>query len=129
MATTQKKNLTRRGTPQRGASKREARLEFRLSREAKERIEKAALASGQSVSDFAASTLLREAGTVLASHHVTVLSERDWNTFSELLQNPPAPNHALKAAAARYQQHAQHQDETTVFNDAVLQGDFADDPH
>lgn len=128
MATIQKK-LTQRSVSKRGANKREARLEFRLSREAKERIEKAAVASGQSVSDFAASTLLREAGTVLASHQVTALSERDWNTFSELLQNPPAPNPTLEAAAARYEKHVQHQGETTVFDDDALQSDFADDPH
>ena len=123
MATIEKKNLVGRG------SKREARLEFRLSREAKERIEKAALVSGQSVSDFAASTLLREAGAVLASHHATVLSERDWELFSDLLQSPPAPNRALEAAAARFRQNAHAEDGVTILDDNALKGCFADDPH
>ena len=85
---------------------RAARLEFRLSREAKEKIEKAALASGQSVSDFAASTLLREAGEVLASHNVTTLSDRDRDIFLQLLDNPPAPSQALARAAADYKRRA-----------------------
>lgn len=97
METKQKRKL-----PVRRSAQHEARLEFRLSREAKQKIEKAALVNGQSVSDFAASTLLREAGDVLASHNVTVLSERDWELFTALLDNPPAPSQALVKAAADY---------------------------
>lgn len=91
----------------RRSEQRAARLEFRLSREAKEKIEKAALASGQSVSDFAASTLLREAGEVLANHNVNTLSDRDRDIFLQLLDNPPAPSPALAQAAADYQRRAQ----------------------
>lgn len=91
----------------RRSAQRAARLEFRLSREAKEKIEKAALATGQSVSDFACSTLLREAGEVLANHNVTTLSDRDRDIFLQLLDNPPAPSPALAQAAADYQRRAQ----------------------
>lgn len=80
-----------------------ARLDFRLSDEAKARIEKAALVSGQSLSDFAASTLTREANEVLAIYEVTTLSDRDRDLFLELLDAQDAPNEALKAAFARYQ--------------------------
>ena len=80
-----------------------ARLDFRLSDEAKARIEKAALVSGQSLSDFAASTLTREANEVLASYEATVLSDRDRDLFLELLDAPDAPNEALQNAFARYQ--------------------------
>jgi hypothetical protein len=38
------------------------------------------------------------------SANPTLLSARDWDTFRELLDNPPEPNEALRRAAARYQQ-------------------------
>lgn len=84
------------------SSAREARLEFRLTRQARERIEKAAILNGQTMSDFASSTLLRRADEVLDSHAERTLSQGEWERFVALLENPSKPNHALKSAAARY---------------------------
>lgn len=93
---------TRRGRkPKTG---HDARLEFRLSSEAKAKIERAALVSGQSVSDFAASTLVREAAEVLAAYETTTLSDRDRDLFLALLDSDEGPNEALQAAFAHYQE-------------------------
>lgn len=81
-----------------------ARLDFRLPDEAKMRIERAALVSGQSLSDFAASTLVREANEVLAAYETTTLSDRDRDVFLALLDAEDGPNEALQSAFARYEQ-------------------------
>ncbi len=98
---------------------REARLEFRLTRAARERIERAALASGQSLSEFAASTLAREAEAVLQRHHERALSKRDWERFTQALLQPPAPTSALQAAARAYAEAAQAEGDATVVDEAA----------
>lgn len=94
------KNKTRRPP----ARKHEARLDFRLPSEAREQIERAALVSGQSLSDFAAGTLVREATQVLAAYQSTTLSDRDRDLFLALLDSEEGPNDALREAHARYSQ-------------------------
>jgi uncharacterized protein (DUF1778 family) len=80
----------------------EARFDFRLSRQHKELIEQAAAATGQSVSDFATSTLLEKAREVLQAESVRRLSERDARRITELLDAYPEPNEPLRAAGERY---------------------------
>ncbi len=83
--------------------KNDAQLSFRLSQELKVTIERAAAQLGQSVSDFAVSTLVREARTVIREHDVTELSERDRDIFVAILDDADAtPNEALRATAERY---------------------------
>jgi uncharacterized protein (DUF1778 family) len=81
----------------------EARLNFRLPADLKAVIEQAAAANGQTVSDFAVSTLARAAREVVRQQEVTVLTNRDRDRFLALLDDPSfKPNDALKKAAARY---------------------------
>ncbi len=83
--------------------KNDTRLNFRLPEELKATIEKAAARLGQSVSDFAVSTLVREAREVNREHDVTELSDRDRDVFVSILDDADArPNEALAAAAERY---------------------------
>jgi len=83
---------------------RDARLNFRLPTDLKEVIEEAAATLGQSVSDFAVSTLVRQARTVIEQRNVTVLGDRD--RFIALLDDADArPNPALLKAAKRYKKH------------------------
>jgi len=116
-------------------ARRDARLEFRLPRAVHERIEKAALANGQSLSEFAASTLAREAEAVLQQHHTLALSERDWKHFSELLLHPPLPTPTLQAAAGAYLQRTQAAGDASVVDaQAWSQGvaahpELMHDPH
>ncbi len=82
---------------------RDARLNFRLPTDLKEVIEEAATTLGQSVSDFAVSTLVRQARTVIEQRNVTVLGDRDRDPFIALLDDAEArPNPALLKAAKRY---------------------------
>lgn len=81
-----------------------ARLNFRLPSEAKEKIERAAVVSGLTITDFAIHALVSSADEILERHHVTTLSDRDRDLFLQMLDNPPPPNDALKKAAKRYKQ-------------------------
>jgi uncharacterized protein (DUF1778 family) len=85
------------------AAKNTARLNFRLPAELKSVIEEAAAATGQSVSDFAVSTLLQGSRTVLQECQVTRLSKRDRDKFIALLDaSESRPNRALAKAAREY---------------------------
>lgn len=91
-ATVKKKSVT---------TEAEARLNCRLSGEAKSLIEKAASLSNQTVTDFAVSTLLARAEEIVERHHNIRLSAEASARFLALLDNPPAPNAALKKAWKR----------------------------
>lgn len=87
----------------RSTTNQTARLNFRLTSDLKQTIEEAAAELGQTVSDFAVSTLVQTARDVLHQRDVTVLSRRDWEIFASLIDNDSAkPNSALVAAARRY---------------------------
>ena len=79
-----------------------ARLDFRLSPSAKEMIEQAAVVSGQTISDFAVTTLVKSAQEVLERHQQRQLSDRDRDLFLQMVDQAPRPNAALRRAAARY---------------------------
>jgi uncharacterized protein (DUF1778 family) len=84
-------------------ARNDARLNFRLPLPLKETIEEAAAALGQSVSDFAVSTLVQKARKVIEDRSVTELSRRDRDVFVALLDDGDArPNRRLREAARRY---------------------------
>lgn len=84
-------------------AKSEARINFRLSHEMKRAIEDAAAEMGQSVSEFAISTLVQTARKILHEQQVTRLTERDRQHFMSVLDGETSkPNDALVAAAKRY---------------------------
>jgi uncharacterized protein (DUF1778 family) len=84
-------------------TKNDARVDFRLSRQAKKIIEQAAALTGQTVSDFAVSTLLEKAHQVMDRQRVRSLSERDARIFLRILDNDK-PTKALREAAAWYRE-------------------------
>ena len=75
-----------------------------LTAEHRARVERAAAVLHQSVTEFAASAVLRKADAVLdpEDEPVRYLSERDWKLLHDLLESDRGPNDALKAAAERY---------------------------
>lgn len=79
-----------------------ARLNFRLPKYIKVRVENAALVSGITVTDFAISALANSADEVLQQHQNRKLSNRDRDKFLAMLENPPEPNEALRKAARNY---------------------------
>jgi uncharacterized protein (DUF1778 family) len=79
-----------------------SRIHFRLPQEAKEVIERAALALGLTVTDFAISSLLQSAHEALERQAQRQLSDRDRDIFLAMLDQKSEPNEALKQAARRY---------------------------
>lgn len=79
-----------------------SRLNFRLPIELKERIEKAAIISGLTVTDFAISILGNSADEILEKHQTRTLSNKDRDIFLEMIENPPQPNQALLDAVKEY---------------------------
>ncbi len=85
------------------AARNEARINFRLTSELKKTIEDAAAQMGQSVSDFAVSTLVQTARRILQDQQLTRLSDRDRERLIALLDDESTkPNQALVQAARRY---------------------------
>ena len=84
-------------------AKSDTRLNFRLNSELKKTIEDAAAHTGQSVTDFAISTLVQASRQILHERQVTRLSERDRQLFVAMIDDESTqPNEALKKAAKRY---------------------------
>ncbi len=79
--------------------KEEARLNFRLKPDIKERIEKAAAVTGKTLTEFAVTALADTAEEVLERYRVTRLSDRDRDIFLAILDRSSEPNQALKRAA------------------------------
>jgi uncharacterized protein (DUF1778 family) len=77
-------------------------IHFRISSDAKSVIDKAVVASGQSLTEFATQTLLRAANEVLEREFTTVLSNRDRDLLLALLDEDAKPNKALRKAAAMH---------------------------
>jgi uncharacterized protein (DUF1778 family) len=85
------------------SARSDSRINFRLSSELKKTIEDAAAEMGQSVSDFAISTLVQSARKILQEQQATRLSERDRKRFAAVLDDESSkPNDALMKAAKRY---------------------------
>jgi uncharacterized protein (DUF1778 family) len=82
-----------------------ARLNFRLPNEVKEVIERAAVLSGLTVTDFAINALATVANEVLERHQTRTLSDRDRDLFLALLDSDQEPNEALKKAAKDYKRY------------------------
>jgi uncharacterized protein (DUF1778 family) len=82
--------------------KNDDRLDFRLNSEAKHVIEQAAALSGQTVKQFAVSTLVQSAEEVLERRRTIRLSNRDRDLFLALLDSDEGPNEALREAAERF---------------------------
>ena len=92
-----------KGVPSVPTTNSDARINFRLSSDLKKTIEDAAAEMGQSISDFAISTLVQTARKILQDQQVTRLSERDRQQFVTLLDDESSkPNEALVKAAKRY---------------------------
>jgi len=79
-----------------------ARLEARISREQKRKIERAASIRGTSVSDFVIRSAQEAATRTIRETETLVLEERSRRVFVDALLHPPAPNARARAAAKRY---------------------------
>lgn len=85
-----------------GKTQSDSRLEFRLSGNDRSLIEQAASATGQTLTEYAVSRLVRASREVLEQHQFTQMSNRDRDLFLRLIEDEAKPNAALRAAATRY---------------------------
>ena len=83
-------------------TKSDARINVRVRPDIKERIEKAAVLSGKSVTEFTITALADRANDVLKSHETTTLGNRDRDIFLRLLDKTAKPNAALRRAASTH---------------------------
>ena len=81
---------------------RAERLGFRVDRETKALIERAANFERRKVSDFCVATLANAARRTIAEHETLVLSEEERRAFFDLLINPPQPSKRLARAFAEH---------------------------
>lgn len=77
------------------------RIEFRLPKAVKTRIEAAATLSGQTISAFVTASAVAKAEELLARQTRTDLTERDARRFLEILEGDGEPNERMRAAAER----------------------------
>jgi uncharacterized protein (DUF1778 family) len=71
----------------------------------KQKIERAAMLLGRTVSDYAKDVLSRDADETIRRHSELELSDRDRDLFLRILSDDPKPNVALLAAAKRYRKN------------------------
>jgi len=76
------------------------RMHLRVNPEQKARLIRAAALQQTDLTHFVLQLALREADAVIAQAEQLQLSERDSLQVLDLLENPPAPNSKLRAAAA-----------------------------
>jgi len=86
----------------RDAPMRGERLGFRVDRETKVLIERAAHLERRKLTEFCVATLASAARRTIAEHDTLVLSERDRQAFFAALINPPKPNKRLIRALAEH---------------------------
>ncbi|WJJ93291.1 DUF1778 domain-containing protein [Neopusillimonas aromaticivorans] len=73
-----------------------ARMELKTTKEAKELLSKAALLDGVDVSSFMLASAMEKARAVLRDHGSIQLSAEGQVRLAHLLQDPPAPTPAMK---------------------------------
>ena len=89
-----------------GQSRKQERLEARVTREQKRVIQRAAEIRGTSVTNFVLLSAQEAATATIKDFEVLTLRDTAREVFVAALLNPPAPNAAARAAARRYRRHA-----------------------
>lgn len=82
------------------------RLEFRVNKEIKAVIERAAELECRTVTDFAIDAMLRAAEAAIGRASARALPARDARRFLQLMTKPPAPTPELRAAMAAWNRNS-----------------------
>lgn len=85
--------------PRQAADKTE-RLNMRIPSSQKAMIARAAALSNRDMTDFILDRAVAGARAVIAEAETEAVSERDFARILALLEDPPKPNHRLRAAIA-----------------------------
>ncbi len=86
---------------------KQERMHIRLDTLSKQKLERAAAYAHKSLSEFVLGQALHAADEVIQEHETLTLSEADWETFLDALENPPRPNAKLKQAFAEHKKRVQ----------------------
>lgn len=83
-------------------SNESARINLRTSVEAKAMIERAASLMGTTVSSFMLQNAFEAARRIVSETDTLLLTQRDFETFTAAIENPPKPNAALRELMSRH---------------------------
>lgn len=88
-----------------GLPKKRERLEARLTVDQKRLIARAANLRGTSVTDFVVVSAQQVANETIKDFEMLRLRDEAREVFVNAILNPPAPNQAVRTAAARYKEN------------------------
>jgi uncharacterized protein (DUF1778 family) len=94
----------RRATAIARRSRKEERLEARVTPEQKQLIARAAALRGFSVTEFIVTSAQQAASEVIKDFELLTLHDEARDVFVNSILNPPLPNERARAAAKRYQE-------------------------
>jgi len=83
-------------------SRKDERLEARVTPDQKRLIERAAELRGSTVTDFVVVSAQQAAADTIRDFETLVLRDQARDVFINAILNPPLPNDAARAAAQRY---------------------------
>jgi uncharacterized protein (DUF1778 family) len=86
-------------------SRKEERLEARITPAQKRLIERAAALRGTSVTEFVVASAQEAATSTIKDFDILHLRDQAREVFIDAVLNPPAPNDAARAAAERYKRN------------------------
>jgi uncharacterized protein (DUF1778 family) len=81
--------------------RRDAHMNLRLPRQTRELIDEAAIASGQTLTEFVVASARNHAIDVLLDQRFFALDAEQTERFLDILDNPPPPNEKLRALMSR----------------------------
>ena len=84
------------------ATQRPDRINLRLSRNAKRKLERAAAYSEKTLTDFVIGVALQKADAIMRKSETITLTSDEWERFQTLLLDPSEPNKRLKRAIAEH---------------------------
>jgi uncharacterized protein (DUF1778 family) len=85
-------------------SRKEERLEARVTPEQKKMIARAAALRGSSVTEFVVASAQQAAADAIKDSEVLTLHDEARDVFVNAVLHPPAPNEAARKAAQRYKE-------------------------
>ena len=85
-------------------SRKEERLEARVTPEQKKLIVRAAALRGFSVTEFVVASAQQAASEAIKDFELLTLHDDARDVFVNAILNPPSPNEAARAAAKRYKE-------------------------
>jgi len=75
---------------------KDARIEFKTSKDIKALLQEVANSLGMDLSNFLISTAVQRAKEIQKEERILLLSKQEWSNFEEILNTPQKPTQSLK---------------------------------